>query len=147
MPSIYELAPPLLAMKAARIDSAVMNHATAYKADTNFFISHPRCKTNIRPEYKEEFDLVMPVGEWLQIPRLWCLVTQIATGIHSVLPLYRGKQFWSALTDDAATALVMVEMARREGIDQEEFLAFEKRVIAQNTKSLAASQRTREIIH
>ncbi len=86
-----------------------------------------------------EFDLTMPNGEWLQVPRLWCLVSRLSSGIHSVVPVYRGRKFWSFIKDDEALALVLVDIARREGIDAQEFAAFERKVVAKNKQALGAS--------
>ena len=37
MPSIYELTPPLLSMKAHRIESPLSNRAIDYERDSKFF--------------------------------------------------------------------------------------------------------------
>lgn len=139
MPSIYQLSPPLLAMKALRIDSSLSNFALAYEADCKFFGDYRERNTLIREAFMNEFDLEMPNGDWLQIPKLWCLVSKASCGIHSVVPIYRGRKFWSFIKDDAALALVLVAIARREGIDAHEFITFEQKVIAKNKQIVASA--------
>ncbi len=132
MPSIYQLQAPLLAMRSARVDSPVSNHKS-YADDKKFFADHPKRRMHIREEVSGEFDLEMPTAEWLQTPRLWNLVVQVAKDVHSVTPIYRGSRFWDlTLRDDDAVAFVLVEMARQEGMNLAEFLSFGERVKAKN---------------
>jgi hypothetical protein len=84
----------------------------------------------------------MPAGEFLQVPKLWCLITQVSLGVHSVMPVYRGRKFWSFMKDDAALGMVLCEMARREGIDVPEFRAFERRVVAKNKQLVSTGSET-----
>lgn len=142
MPSIYQLTPPLLAMNALRIESPLSNLTLDYERDCKFFADYPSRHALIRDAAIGEFDLDMPVGEFLQVPQLWCLVTRISSGVHSVVPIYRGKKFWQFIKDDAALGLVLCEMARRNGIDDQEFTAFEKRIVAENTQLLASGSGT-----
>lgn len=142
MPSIYQLAPPLLAMNAHRIESPLSNRAIEYERDCKFFADYSHRQTLIREAAIGEFDLDMPPGEWLQVPKLWCLVKQVSSGIHSVVPVYRGRKFWSFIKDDAALGLVLVDMARREGIDAQEWQAFERRVVAKNKQALSSGSET-----
>ena len=139
MPSIYQLQAPLLAMRSARVDSPVSSHKS-YADDAKFFAEHPKRRTLIREEMCGEFDLEMPAAEWLQTPRLWNLVVQVAKGIHSVTPIYRGSRFWDwTLQDDEAVAFVLVEMARQEGINIAEFISFGERVKAKNRAIIGRS--------
>jgi hypothetical protein len=142
MPSIYQLTPPLLAMNALRIESPLSNRAIDYERDSKFFADYPRRHTLLREASIGEFDLDMPAGEFLQVPKLWCLVTQISSGVHAVVPVYRGRKFWSFMKDDAALGMVLCEMARREGMDAQEFMSFERRVIAKNNRMLASGSET-----
>ncbi|HMH12100.1 MAG TPA: hypothetical protein VK578_03240 [Edaphobacter sp.] len=121
MPSIYQLTPPLLAMNAHRIESPLSNHPIDYERDAKFFAEYPHRQTLIREAGMGEFDLDMPCDEWLQVPRLWCLVMQVSAGVHSVVPVYRGRKFWSFIKDDAALGIVLTDIARREGIDAQEW--------------------------
>jgi hypothetical protein len=129
-------------MNAHRIDSPVSNLAIAYEADSKFFRDFANRKMLIRLAFMGEFDIDMPPGEHLQIPQLWTLVTAVSSGIHSVVPLYRGRKFWSFIKDDAAIGMVLIDIARREGIDAEEFRAFERKVIAKNKQVLSSGTRT-----
>ena len=142
MPSIYQLAPPLFAMNALRLESPLSNRSIDYERDCKFFADYPRRHSLIREAGMGEFDPDMPAGEFLQVPKLWCLVTQIASGVHSVVPVYRGRKFWSFMKDDAALGLVLCEMARREGMDAQEFIAFERNVVAKNNRMLASRSET-----
>jgi len=115
-----------------------------YERDAKFFSGSPDRRLNIRDAMPEEFDLEMPIGEWLQVPTLWVTVTLVSKGIHSVAPVYRGKQFWSAIKNDESVGLILADMARREGIDAAEFMAFERRIITRNKTTLLGEN---EIIH
>src|ERR1035437_281265 len=139
MPSIYELSPPLLAMNALRIESPLSNRTIDYERDCKFFADYPSRHALIRDAGIGEFDLDMPIGEFLQVPTLHCLVTRISSGVHSVVPIYRGRKFWQFIKDDATLGLVICEMARREGMDAQEFAAFERRIVAENKQLLCAS--------
>jgi hypothetical protein len=142
MPSIYELTPPLLSMKAHRIESPLSNRAIDYERDSKFFSEYPQRQSLIREAGMGEFDLDMPNGEFLQIPTLWVLVTRLSNGVHSIVPVYRGRKFWSFIKDDAALGLVLVDIARREGMDAQEWMAFERRVTAKNRQLLASGSET-----
>jgi hypothetical protein len=142
MPSIYELTPPLLSMKAHRIESPLSNGAIDYERDSKFFSEYPQRQSLIREAGMGEFDLDMPNGEFLQIPKLWCLVTQVSRGIHSIVPVYRGKKFWSFIKDDATLGLVLADIARREGMDAQEWMTFERRVTAKNRQALSSGSET-----
>ena len=143
MPSIYQLAPPLLAMNALHIESPLSNRTIDYERDCKFFADYPNRHALIRDAAIGEFDLLdMPVGEFLQVPTLWVLVSRIASGVHSVVPIYRGRKFWQFIKDDAALGLVICEMARHEGIDAQEFAAFERRIVAENKQFLASGSGT-----
>lgn len=142
MPSIYQLTPPLLAMNALRIESPLSNRTIDYERDCKFFADYPRRHALIRDSGMGEFDINMPVGEFLQVPTLWCLVTQISSGVHSVVPVYRGRKFWSFIKDDVVLGMVLCEMARREGMDAQEFMAFERRVVGENKELLSSGSET-----
>jgi hypothetical protein len=142
MPSIYELTPPLLSMKAHRIESPLSNRAIDYERDSKFFSDYPKRQSLIREAGMGEFDLDMPPGEFLQVPTLWVLVTRLSNGVHSIVPVYRGRKFWSFIKDDAALGLVLVDIARREGMDAQEWMAFERRVTAKNRQALASGSGT-----
>lgn len=123
--SLYRFAPPLFSLGLLRVDSPTHSHHVAYEKDKAFFASHRGRNLHIRLEYKAEFDVELPPAEYLQLPILHILVTQLATGIHHVTPIYRGSAFWEVGTTDLELATVVSEMARRGGIDPLEWIKFE----------------------
>ena len=141
MPSIYELTIPLLAMSACRIESP-LEHKAFYKNDCAFFKANGERRVYLRESAISEFDLEMPTKEWLQVPILWCVVTQVVRGTHMVLPIWRGASFWPAqISDDSTVGLVLMQMQQRQGINLKEWLAFEQRVKADNTKVLTEASK------
>jgi hypothetical protein len=124
--SIYQLSPPLFALGMLRIDSPSSHQRDIYSTDKEFFALHSRRNLYIRTSYMGEFDQPMEMGEWLRVPRLQVLVTKLATGIHQVVPVYRGKSFFYGNdTTDLEILQILVEMSRRGGIDASEWYLFE----------------------
>jgi hypothetical protein len=129
---IYQLCPPLFALGALRIDSPASNSREIYEQDKEFFRLHPGRRLYIRKDYIGEFDVEMSAGDWLQLPRLHILVSQLTGGIHLVTPIYRGKAFfYDNVETDAEVSLIVVEIARRNGIDGGEWSTFEAKRIKQ----------------
>lgn len=139
---LYQLCPPLFSLGLLRIDSPSSHNKEIYAQDRQFFTLHKRRSLYIRGSYSEEFDFAMSVEDLLRVPHLHVLVTQIATGVHQITPLYRGKSFWYGNdTSDGEIIQIVIEMARRNGIDQAEFAAYEQNRI----KTLHAATTTGSI--
>jgi hypothetical protein len=136
--TIYKLSPPLFALGLFRIDSPSSHLTDTYAQDKEFFQLHKRRNLYIRADYNGEFDLLMDIGEWLRVPRLQVLVTQLATGIHQVVPVYRGKSFFYGNdTTDLEILQILIEMSRRNGISAAEWMVFENK---HNERMKALSQ-------
>jgi hypothetical protein len=135
---IYKLAPPLFSLGLLRIDSPSSSHnKEAYAQDRQFFALHKKRSLYIRGSYAGEFDLEMSVEDLLLVPRLHVLVTQLATGIHQVTPIYRGADFYYGHDGtDGEIVQIVIEMARRNGIDASEFATY----ATENDKRIKASQ-------
>lgn len=124
---IYQLSPPLFALGLLRIDSPSSHNKEIYAQDRQFFALHKKRNLYIRGCYSGEFDLEMSMEDLIRVPRLQVLVTQLATGIHQITPIYRGKSFFYGNdTSDFEIIQIVIEMARRNGIDTLEFAAFEQ---------------------
>jgi hypothetical protein len=123
---IYKLCPPLFSMGVIRCYSSVSTRKDNYEDDAAFFKAHSERRLLIRPAQYGEFDLEMPVSDWLQMPTVHVLVTQVSPGVHFAVPVYRGKAFFDAdVETDSEISLILAEMARREGIDTAEWMMFE----------------------
>ena len=134
--TLYQLTPPLFALGMLRIDSPSSHNREIYKQDKGFFQLHERRSLYIRAAYVGEFDLELNIGDWLRIPQLQVLVTQLAIGIHQVTPIYRGKSFFYGNdSTDLEILQIVMEMARRNGIDAQEFAAFEESHLRRLTAS------------
>lgn len=134
--TLYQLTPPLFALGMLRIDSPSSHNREIYKQDKGFFQLHERRSLYIRAAYVGEFDLELNIGDWLRIPQLQVLVTQLATGIHQITPVYRGKSFFYGNdSTDLEILQIVMEMARRNGIDAQEFAAFEESHLRRLTAS------------
>lgn len=133
MPDIYSVTPSLFLMNALRIDSPVSNHRQKYAEDCEFFDKHRSRRFRIREGAPDELELAVELGQWLQLPRQWLLITKLCDGVHQATPVYRGtKPFWTEAKTDLDVTHTLIEMAKRQGIDAAEWLAFEKKVRANN---------------
>ena len=127
---IYQLCPPSFGLGILRIDSPTKHNREPYEQDKQFFALHKGRSLYLRGDYRNEFDIALETEEWLRLPRLQVLVTQVSIGVHLVTPVYRGKQFfYDNLGSDAEVALVLVEMQRRGGMNAAEWMAFESQWI------------------
>jgi hypothetical protein len=134
MPSIYRLTPSLHMMNALRVDSNVSSRREEHSRDKEFFTKNPKRHTHIRRNGPGELDLALPVGRWLEAPALWLSVVRVSGDTHLAIPVYRGKQFWTEPKSDADAALILVEMSNRQGINMDEWVAFEDKVKAAETE-------------
>ena len=108
-----------------RIDSPSSHNREIYAQDKAFFALHKNRNLYLRQNYNGEFDLEMNLQDSLRIPRLQILVTKLATGIHQVSPVYRGKSFFYGNdTSDIEILEIVMEMSRRGGIDVSEWQHF-----------------------
>lgn len=125
--NIYQLCPPLFSLGLLRIDSPSSHNKEIYAQDREFFALHKKRNLYIRGCYSPEFDLEISMEELIRVPQLHVLVSQLATGIHQVTPIYRGKSFFYGNdTTDFEIVQIVIEMSRRKGIDASEFAAFEQ---------------------
>jgi hypothetical protein len=135
MPSVFTLLPPNLACNQLRIDSSIHSRQERYEEDKKWFAANPKRRMYLRADIDEFDPVTIPIGEKLQMPKLHVLVTEIASGVHSVQPVYRGRAFWNhRLENDSAVATVLVEMQQQRGYDAKEFAEFLDRVQEKNRK-------------
>ena len=127
----FRLCPPFFKLRGMRVDSPTSNNSDSYKKDSAFFKANPRRRLILRSAFMNEFDIDLELTNWLRLPILHCLVTQLSTGVHLLTPVYRGKAFFGDVTTDTEIAMIVGEMALRGGIDTPEFEAFE---VAYNAK-------------
>ncbi|NYF80573.1 hypothetical protein [Granulicella arctica] len=128
-----------------RIDSPILSNRERYEEDKRWFKDNPKRRMFFRSEIDEFDPVTIPMSERLQMPRLHVLVTEIAPSVHSVQPIYRGKQFWNHhLDSDSAVASVLVEMQQQRGYDAKEFSEFLDRVAAKN-KAFAVMNATGKV--
>jgi hypothetical protein len=123
----YRLCPPFFALRGMRVDSPASNNSETYQQDLAAFKAAPQRRLMLRTAYFNEFDIeVGSVGDWLKLPQLHVLVSQLSIGSHLLTPLYRGKPFFGAVTTDNEVVIIVAEMAKRGGIDRLEFEQFEQ---------------------
>jgi hypothetical protein len=123
--TLYQLCPPLFAMGMMRLDSPSSHNRDIYAQDKAFFLLHKNRSLYLRQSYNGEFDFEMSIQDSMKIPRLQILVTKLATGIHQVSPVYRGKSFFYGNdTSDIEILEIVMEMSRRGGIDVTEWATF-----------------------
>jgi hypothetical protein len=142
---IYKLCPPLFTMGVLRCYSPTSKRREHYEEDTAFFKAHPKRRLMIRPAMFSEFDIELQLGDWLSVPHIHLLIVQVSIGVHLAVPVYRGRSFFEATVEtDAEVGLILSEMARRNGFDEAEWVAFEKT----HTQAVKAYQTMRpEVIH
>src|SRR5258708_7025846 len=121
----YRLCPPFFALRGMRIDSPANNNAETYKHDLAFFKAAPQRRLMLRTAYFNEFDIeVGSVGDWLKLPHLHVLVSQLSIGSHLLTPLYRGKPFFGGVTTDNEVVIIVAEMPKRAGTTLHHFQRF-----------------------
>jgi hypothetical protein len=123
----FQFSPPHFKFETVRVDCPTSNRTDIYERDLTFFKSHQNRRLSLRLADKGEFDhAAMTLGEWLQVPQLHVLVTKLSTGVHLVVPVYRGKAFFREVASDAEVSLIVADMAKLEGIDLEEIARYEQ---------------------
>lgn len=138
--TVYQLCPPLFSLGTLRVDSPTSHVREIYEQDKEYFNLHKGRNLYIRGDHRAEFDIEIDVSEWLQIPRLHVLVTQLTTGVHQITPVYRGKQFfYDEVATDSEVALILIEMSRRKGMNVAEWQKFEETWLERQALKLAAS--------
>jgi hypothetical protein len=141
----YRLCPPFFALQGIRVDSPASNNNEAYKHDLAAFKVAPQRRLMLRPAFFGEFDIeVGCVGDWLKLPQLHVLVSQLSIGSHLLTPLYRGKPFFSGVSTDNEVVIIVAEMAKRGGIDRLEFEQFEQ---IHNVEVKTAHSIKGEVVH
>ncbi len=86
-----QLCPPLFSTGVIRCYSSVSTRKDNYEDDAAFFKAHSERRLLIRAAGYGEFDLEIPISDWLQTPTVHVLVTQVSPGVHFAVPVYRGK--------------------------------------------------------
>ena len=144
-PLRFRLCPPFFRLQAMRVDSPTCNLATSYERDAAFFRKNANRHIHLRLADMNEFDIGMEaVGEWLQLPQLHVLVTKLSIGVHLITPVYRGKAFFREVATDGELAMIVADMGKLGGIDQEEFERYEE---AHNAQGTASKVNRKQIIH
>ena len=114
----FFLVPPFFELNGLRIDTPSDNLTQTYRRDVGFFKANPHRRLMLRTADNREFDkCTETVGQWLQLPHLHVLITQLTKGTHLVSPVYRGKSFFEEVTSDGEIATIVAAMYVRGGID------------------------------
>ena len=112
--------PTIGALMVAHFSTPEGHRKDIYSADGLFFATNPSNRMYLRPAFRNEYDIDTGEGR----PTLWVLVSQLAPGHHMLLPVWRGKAFWSGLETDQAVADVLLQMCLRGGLNLSEWMSY-----------------------
>lgn len=113
--TVSNLAPTLGSLDLAFYSLPQSHNAEWYRADSEFFASHPDRRIYLRPAFRGEMDIFTSEGDWQRRPTLWVCVSQLATGYHERTPRFRGKANWPEPLSDEDVAKILFQMSCREG--------------------------------
>jgi hypothetical protein len=144
----FFLVPPFFKLSGLRIDTPARNHADTYSRDAAFFKTNKGRRLLLRTAGPREFDkCTESLGEWLQLPQLHILVTQLSAGVHQVSPVYRGKAFFAEVDTDSEVAMIVAEMYVRGGIDHVATLQCDELFRTREKGKLGSKQSKDKVIH
>lgn len=122
---VYSSACPTIgALMIAHFSTPERHREDIYGADGLFFATHPSNRMYLRPSFRNEFDIDEQETDSVERPTLWVLASQLAPGFHMLLPVWRGKAFWSGLETDQAVAEVLLQMCLRGGLNLSEWMSY-----------------------
>jgi hypothetical protein len=144
----FVLCPPFFKLNSMRIDTPARNYGDEYSRDAAFFKANKNRRLVLRTAGPREFDkCTETLGEWLQLPQLHILVTQLTAGVHHVLPVYRGKAFFREVDTDGEVAMIVAEMYVRGGIDPVAELECNELFRTREKGKLGSNQSNDKVIH
>jgi hypothetical protein len=137
-------APTIGTLMAAHYSSPDKHRDDLYEADTQFFSMEPDRRTYLRPAFPLEWDL----NEDAQRPTLWCQVMRLSPGFHQIIPVWRGKAFWSGrdVDSDSGVGIICYACAMREGINLSEWIGYMQDCRVRNADELRLSAK-KQVIH
>lgn len=112
--------PTIGALMVAHFSTPERHRKDIYGADSLFFSTNPDNRMYLRPALPNEYDIDIDAER----PTLWILVSQLAPGHHMILPVWRGKAFWSGLETDQAVGEVLLKMCLRGGLNLSEWMSY-----------------------
>lgn len=125
--AIYaDACPTIGTLMVAHFSTPERYRADIYGADGLFFTTHPSRRTYLRPAFPNEFDIDAGGTHDEERPVLWTLVTQSSSGIHMILPVWRGRAFWGGpeCDSDEGVAATLLTMCLRGGINIAEWYSY-----------------------
>jgi hypothetical protein len=125
--SEYENAAPTIGtLMAARFSTPEpeKHNPIVYEADGLFFAMHPQRRIYLRESFRNEFDIYTNEDDYERRPKLYVVVMQIWPGHHMILPIWRGRTFWSNVETDKACADVIMQTCERGGLNIAEWMSF-----------------------
>lgn len=114
--------PTIGALMIAHFSTPERHREDIYGADGLFFATYPSRRTYLRPAFPSEFD----IDENVERPMLWVLVSQLSPGFHNIVPVFRGKAFWSGVDvdSDKGVGRVYLQMCLRGGVHLSEWMSY-----------------------
>jgi hypothetical protein len=140
--------PTVGTLMVAHFSTPERHRSDIYGADGLFFTAHPDRRMYMRPAFRGEYDLDERETQNVERPMLWVLVSQFTPGFHMVLPVWRGRNFWSGMdcNTDQGVGSVLLTMCLRGGLNLSEWMAYIYDQRARKTDT-AATKATKQRVH
>lgn len=139
--SLKDCVPSMLAMDWIRIDTPNTVRCMFYDCDKREFERLGK-KRNwfVRIENPSEFDWCIAISDRLKMPLLRVLVIRVIPGMHIRLPIFRGSTpLDTNVSSDSELGIVLEAMVRKLGMNLDECLAYETKVLMQSNASEAVN--------
>lgn len=123
----YSNACPTIGMLLiAHFSTPERHRSDIYGADGLFFATHCERRTYLRPAFPNEYDIEDRETVNVERPMLWVLVSQLASGFHMILPVWRGRNFWNGpeSSTDEGIGRILLQMCLRGGLNVSEWMSY-----------------------
>lgn len=137
--------PTLGTLMVAHYSTPEAHRKDIYEADAGFFAAYPERRVYLRLAFAGEFD----IGEDSNRPLLWIQVTKLSEGFHQILPVWRGRAYWSGkhAGSDEGVAKLLLEFAKRFGMSLGEWQSYIFDQRSRKGKITKKSKTKAELIH
>jgi hypothetical protein len=118
--------PTIGTLLVAHFSTPERHRKDIYSADGLFFATHSDRRTYLRPAFRNEYDIDERETKNIERPMLWVLVSQLAPGKHMILPVWRGRNFWSDVSEstDEGVAAILLKTCLRGGLSLSEWMSY-----------------------
>lgn len=136
--------PTIGTLMVAHFSTPERHRKDIYGADGLFFATHSKRRMYLRPAFRGEYDIDERETGSVERPILWVLVSQLAQGVHMILPVWRGRNFWNGpeSSTDQGVGSILLQMCLRGGLSIAEWYSYisDQRVRKSDAKAAKPSK-------